>query len=311
MFVQSEEFIEAHGGRLTDLSIYGQESNPTTWRLAKMNLALRGIEANLGPHAADSFHQDLHPDLKADFILANPPFNMSDWGGERLREDVRWRYGAPPVGNANFAWVQHMVHHLAPAGIAGFVLANGSMSSSQSGEGKIREALVEDGLVDCMIALPGQLFYGTQIPACLWFLARDRSGAPTRGVKRLRDRRNEVLFIDARRMGEMVSRVHRELTDAEIARIADTYHAWRGESGAGEYADIQGFCKGATLEEVREHGYVLTPGRYVGAEGAGDDDESFEDKMPRLVAELEKQFKESAQLETTIRANLERVGRDE
>ncbi len=304
MFVQSEEFIRAHGGRLTDISVFGQESNPTTWKLAQMNLAIRGIEANLGPHNDDSFHRDLHPDLKADFILANPPFNMSDWGGERLRDDARWKYGAPPVGNANFAWVQHFIHHLGPTGIAGFVLANGSMSSNQSGEGEIRRNIVEADLVDCMIALPPQLFYGTGIPACLWFAARDRSGKPTRGGKPLRDRRGEVLFIDARRMGVMVSRVHRELTDEEIARIAGTYHAWRDEPDAGEYEAVPGFCKSARLEEIRQHGHVLTPGRYVGAAEMDHDDEPFERKMKRLVAELEQQFAESARLETAIRHNL-------
>jgi type I restriction enzyme M protein len=304
MFVQSEEFIRAHGGKLADISIFGQESNPTTWKLAKMNLAIRGLEANLGPRADDSFHHDLHPDLKADFILANPPFNMSDWGGERLRDDARWKYGTPPTGNANFAWVQHMIHHLSPTGIAGFVLSNGSLSSNQSGEGEIRRNIVEADLVDCVVALPPQLFYGTAIPACLWFVAKDRSGKPTKGVKYLRDRRGEVLFIDARRMGVMVSRVHRELTDEEIARIAGTYHAWRGELEAGEYGDVPGFCKGATLDEIREHGHVLTPGRYVGAAEVEDDDEPFDQKLKRLVADLEDQFVESARLEATIREQL-------
>src|SRR5436853_1613620 len=221
MFVQSEDFIRQHGGRIGDISIFGQESNPTTWRLAKMNLAIRGIEANLGPHHADTFRNDLHPDLKADFILANPAFNMSDWGGERLREDVRWKYGVPPTGNANFAWVEHMVHHLAPGGIAGFVLANGSMSSNQSGEGEIRKAIIEADLVDCMIALPGQLFYGSPIPVCLWFLARSKSNG------KFRDRPKQTLFIDARKLGHLVDRVHRDLADEEINRIARTYHAWR------------------------------------------------------------------------------------
>ena len=258
MFVQSVEFIRAHAkgngnggktprGAKPDISIYGQESNYTTWRLAKMNLAIRGIDGQIAH--GDTFHNDRHPDLKADFILANPPFNISDWGGDRLREDKRWRYGIPPVGNANFAWVQHMVHHLAPAGIAGFVLANGSMSSNQSGEGEIRKNLIENELVDCMVALPGQLFYSTQIPACLWFLARDRKNG------KFRDRRGEVLFIDARKLGRMVDRTHRELTDEDIARIAATYHAWRGEKEAGEYADVPGFCKSAPLDEVRKHGH--------------------------------------------------------
>jgi type I restriction enzyme M protein len=306
MFVQSEEFIRAHGGRLGDISVFGQESNPTTWRLAKMNLAIRGIEANLGDRAADTFHADLHPDLKADFILANPPFNMSDWGGDRLRDDVRWRYGVPPVRNANFAWMQHMIHHLAPTGIMGLVLANGSMSSNTSGEGEIRRNIVEADLVDCMVALPGQLFYGTQIPACLWFIARDKSGKPTRGGKRLRDRRGEVLFIDARKMGTMVSRTQKELTSDDIARIAATYHAWRGEGGA--YADVPGFCRSATLEEIRRHGHVLTPGRYVGAPDAEGDAEPFEAKMKRLVAELAEQRAEAARLDEQIARNLEALG---
>ncbi|MCK4548155.1 MAG: SAM-dependent DNA methyltransferase [Candidatus Eisenbacteria sp.] len=307
MFVQSKEFIRAHDGGLGDISIYGQESNPTTWRLAKMNLAIRGIEANLGPHNADSFHRDLHKDLKADFILANPPFNMSDWGGDRLREDVRWKHGVPPVGNANFAWVQHMIHHLAPTGIVGFVLANGSMSSNQSGEGEIRKNVIEADLVDCMIALPGQLFYGTGIPACLWFLGRDRSGKPTRGGKPLSDRRGKTLFIDARKLGYLVDRVHRELCDEDIQRIAGTYHAWRGEKGAGKYEDIPGFCKSATLEDICGHGHALTPGRYVGAEETDDDDEPFEEKLPRLVRSLEEQFSEAGKLEETILKNLAEV----
>ena len=306
MFVQSEEFIRAHGGRLGDISIFGQESNPTTWRLAKMNLAIRGIEANLGDRAADTFHNDLHPDLKADFILANPPFNMSDWGGERLRDDVRWRYGIPPVGNANFAWMQHMIHHRSPTGMMGLVLANGSMSSNSAGEGEIRRNIVEADLVDCMVALPGQLFYGTQIPACLWFIARDKSGKPTRGGKRLRDRRGEVLFIDARKLGTMISRTQKELTDKDIARIADTYHAWRGEGSA--YADAPGFCKAATIDEIRKHGHVLTPGRYVGAEASEDDGEPFEDKMKRLVAQLREQQAEAAKLDAAIAANLWELG---
>jgi type I restriction enzyme M protein len=280
MFVQSVEFIRAHAngnggkdrkGKKPDISIYGQESNYTTWRLAKMNLAIRGIDGQIAH--GDTFHNDRHPDLRADYVLANPPFNVSDWGGERLRDDKRWRYGVPPAGNANFAWVQHIVHHLAPAGVAGFVLANGSMSSNQSGEGEIRKSLIEADLVDCMVALPGQLFYSTQIPACLWFLARDRK----RG--RFRDRRGHVLFLDARKLGRMVDRTHRELTNEDIARIAGTYHAWRGKNDADEYADVPGFCKNATLEEIRKHGHVLTPGRYVGAEAQEDDGEPFEEKM--------------------------------
>jgi type I restriction enzyme M protein len=311
MFVQSEEFIRAHGGRLGDISILGQESNPTTWRLANMNLAIRGIEANLGPYAADTFHQDLHPDLKADFILANPPFNMSDWGGEQLRDDQRWRYGVPPTGNANFAWVQHMIHHLSPAGIAGFVLANGSMSSNTSGEGEIRKNIIEGGLVDCMVALPGQLFYGTAIPACLWFISRDKSGKPTRGGKALRDRRGETLFIDARKLGVMVDRTHRELTEEDVLRISRTYHAWRGEKEAGEYEDVPGFCTGATTEEIRKHGDVLTPGRYVGAGAQEDDGEPFELKMERLVATFRAQRAAAAKLDEAITRHLEVFARGE
>ena len=302
MFVQSEKFVEAHGGRIGDISVYGQESNPTTWRLAAMNLAIRGIEANLGPEHADTFHRDLHKDLKADCILANPPFNDSDWGGDRLREDARWKYGAPPTGNANFAWVQHFIHHLAPTGLAGFVLANGSMSSNQSGEGEIRRAIIEADLVDCMVALPGQLFYSTQIPVCLWFLARQKKNG------RFRDRRGETLFIDARKLGFLVSRVQRDFTDEEVARIAGTYHAWRGDKGAGKYEDVAGFCKSAKLEEIAAHGFVLTPGRYVEAADIEEDDEPFDEKMRRLVATLNDQFAESAKLELTIRSNLKGLG---
>jgi type I restriction enzyme M protein len=300
MFVQSEKFAEAHGGRRTDLSVYGQESNQTTWRLCEMNLAIRGIEANIAWNSEGSFHSDAQKDLKADFILANPPFNDSDWGGERLPEDVRWKYGVPPPVNANFAWVQHFIYHLAPKGIAGFVLANGSMSSNQSGEGEIRKAIVEADLVDCMIALPGQLFYTTPIPVCLWFLTRNKSNGG------FRDRRNQTLFIDARRMGFLVDRVHRELSDDEISRISRTYHAWRGEKEAGKYGDLPGFCKNARREEIAGHGYILTPGRYVGAEAIEDDDEPFEEKMKRLGAELEEQFAEAAKLEKAIRETLVR-----
>ncbi len=302
MFVQSEEFILRHGGRIGDISVYGQESNSTTWRLAKMNLAIRGIETNLGDKHADSFHEDLHPDLKSDFVLANPPFNDSDWRGELLREDVRWKFGVPPAGNANFAWVQHFIHHLAPNGVAGFVLANGSMSSNQSGEGEIRRAIIEADLVDCMIALPGQLFYSTMIPVCLWFIARNKNN------KKFRNRNGETLFMDARKMGSMIDRVHRMLTDDDIAKIAGTYHAWRGEPEAGKYEDIPGFCKSAMLKEISEHGFVLTPGRHVGAEELEDDDEPFEEKMKRLTAKLEDQFAESAKLEQAIRSNLKELG---
>ncbi|MBI5442059.1 MAG: SAM-dependent DNA methyltransferase, partial [Deltaproteobacteria bacterium] len=286
MFVQSEKFIEEHGGKIGQISVYGQESNYTTWRLAKMNLAIRGIDAQIAQ--GDSFHADGHPDLRADYVLANPPFNDSDWRGDLLKDDKRWKFGVPPAGNANYAWVQHFIHHLAPAGMAGFVLANGSMSSNQSGEGEIRKAIVEADLVDCMVAMPGQLFYSTQIPVCLWFVARDRKNG------RFRDRRGEILFIDARKLGSMVDRVHRELTADDIAKIAGTYHAWRGDKGAGKYADVPGFCKSAKVEEVQGHGFVLTPGRYVGAEEVEEDDEPFEAKMTRLVMELNAQFTESA-----------------
>lgn len=302
MFVQSEEFIRAHGGRLGDISIFGQESNPTTWRLAKMNLAIRGIEANLGDHAADTFYSDAHPDLKADFILANPPFNMSDWGGDRLRDDMRWRYGVPPAGNANFAWMQHMIHHLSPTGMMGLVLANGSMSSTTSGEGGIRRNIVEADLVDCMVALPGQLFYGTQIPACLWFIARDKSGKSTKGGKPLRDRRGEVLFVDGRKLGRMVSRTEKELASEDVSRIADTYHAWRGEGG--EYADAAGFCRSVTLEEIRRHSHVLTPGRYVRAEDSEDEREPFEEKLAQLARQFEELRTRGAALDEAISMDL-------
>ena len=303
MFVQSEKFVQEHGGRLGDIAIYGQESNYTTWRLCKMNLAVRGIDADIRWNNEGSFHKDELRDLKADYILANPPFNISDWGGERLREDVRWSFGVPPVGNANYAWLQHIHHHLAPNGTAGVVLANGSMSSQQSGEGEIRRAMVEADVVDCMVALPAQLFYSTQIPACLWFLARNKN--PGKG---LRDRRGQVLFIDARQMGVLVDRTRRELTDEEIQKIADTYHAWRGEPGAGEYQDVPGFCKSATLEEIRKHGFVLTPGRYVGAAEQEDDGEPFEEKMARLAAQWREQRAEAARLDAAIEANLKELG---
>jgi type I restriction enzyme M protein len=305
MFVQSEEFIHQHGGKLGDISIYGQESNPTTWRLAKMNLAIRGIEANIGPHNADTFHNDLHKDLKADFILANPPFNMSDWGGERLRNDSRWKYGAPPASNANYAWVEHMIHHLAPGGMAGFVLANGSMSSNQSGEGEIRKSIIEADLVDCMVSLPSQLFYGSQIPVCLWFLARNKANG------KFRDRRRRTLFIDARKLGYMVDRTHRELSDEEIACVARAYHAWRSERDAGKYVDAPGFCKTTASDEITAHGYILTPGRYVGAEEMEDNDEPFEDKMKRLTTMLNEQFATATELEIAIRSNLKAIGYDQ
>lgn len=302
MFVQSEKFTEAHGGQRHDLTIYGQELNPNTWRLCRMNLAIRGLEGNLGPQWGDTFHKDLHPDLKADFILANPPFNISDWGGDKLQDDKRWKYGAPPSGNANYAWIQHMVHHLSPSGIAGFVMANGSMSSNQGGEGEIRKALVEADLVDCMIALPGQLFYSVQIPVCLWFLVRNK------GNGKFRARAGETLFIDARKAGKMVDRTHKELTPEDIATITNTYHAWRGEKGQPRYEDVPGFCKSAALEEIRSHGHVVTPGRYVGAAEVEDDSEPFEEKMTRLVSELRSQLAQSATLGKAIDANMRGMG---
>lgn len=300
MFVQSEKFIEAHAGKIGDISIYGQESNYTTWRLSKMNLAIRGIDAQIGH--GDTLHDDRHPDLKADYVIANPPFNDSDWRGELLKDDPRWAFGVPPAGNANYAWVQHFIHHLAPAGLAGFVLANGSMSSNQSGEGEIRKAIVEADLVDCMVALPGQLFYSTQIPVCLWFLARNKKHG------RFRDRRGEVLFIDARKMGTMADRVRRELTNADIAMISGTYHAWRGDADAGEYADVAGYCRRATLDEIRKHGHVLTPGRFVGAEEIEEDGEPFAERMPRLITTLTQQQAEGARLDTLIAASVAELG---
>ena len=303
MFVQSEKFVQEHGGRIGDIAIYGQESNYTTWRLCKMNLAVRSIDADIRWNNEGSFHKDELPDLRADFILANPPFNISDWGGERLREDKRWVFGVPPVGNANYAWLQHIWWHLAPNGTAGVVLANGSMSSNLSGEGDIRRAMIEADAVDCMVALPGQLFYSTQIPACLWFLARNKN--PGKGW---RDRRGQVLFIDARKLGVLVDRTRRELTNDEIKRIADTYHAWRGEPGAGDYADVPGFCKSATLDDIRKHGHVLTPGRYVGAAEQEDDGEPFAEKMARLSAQWRAQRDEAARLDAAIEANLRTLG---
>jgi type I restriction-modification system DNA methylase subunit len=374
MFVQSEEFIRAHGGRIGDISIYGQELNHTTWRLAKMNLAIRGIDGAI--EQGDSFLNDRFPDLRADYILANPPFNMKNWGGEHLRDDKRWKFGVPPPNNANFAWVQHILYHLAPNGKAGFVLANGSLSSTQSGEGDIRRKIIEADLVECIVALPDKLFYSTQIPACLWFLTRNkRNGARA-------DRRGQVLFIDARKMGRMVNRTQRELTDEDIARIANTYHAWRGDIGAtaigattggataigattggvatggattrvaptmagddatpvgaglvpapstpalsvpaqsaptpsmpapstpAPYVDIPGFCRSVTIEEIRQHGYILTPGRYVGAEETETEDEPFEETMTRLVLQLRQQHIEARQLDEAIWQNLKELGYD-
>jgi type I restriction enzyme M protein len=265
-----------------------------------MNLAIRGIDAQIAH--GDTFHSDKHPDLKADWVMANPPFNDSDWRGEMLKEDKRWTYGVPPAGNANFAWVQHFIYHLAPTGLAGFVLANGSMSTNQSGEGEIRKAIIEADLVDCMVALPGQLFYATQIPVCLWFLARNKKNG------RFRDRRRQTLFINARKMGTLVDRVHRDLSDDDVATIAGRYHAWRGDKGAGSYADIPGFCKAIELDEIRKHGYVLTPGRYVGAQEIADDGEPFEEKMKRLTTTLRAQSAEALKLDAAIAASLGELG---
>ncbi len=302
MFVQSERFIEAHGGKLGDVSIYGQEANPTTWRLAAMNLAIRGIDFNLGREPGDTFTRNQHPDLRADFILANPPFNISDWWHGSLEGDPRWHYGDPPQGNANYAWLQHMLHHLKPTGRAGIVLANGSMSSSQNNEGVIRAAMVDADVVEVMVALPGQLFFNTQIPACLWFLAKNKPAA----------RKGQVLFIDARKLGRMISRVQCELADEEIDRIAGTVAAWRGEAAAGEvvgeYADVPGFCRSVPLAEIAQHGHVLTPGRYVGAEEVEDDDEAFAAKMTRLTEKLGEQMAKGAELDALIRVQLGGLG---
>jgi type I restriction enzyme M protein len=319
MFIQSEKFIENSTAllpvsqkpserlRRDNLSIYGQESNQTTWRLCKMNLAIRHIDSqNVVWNSEGSFLHDAHPDLKADFILANPPFNDSDWKGDLLRDDKRWKnFGVPSVGNANFAWVQHFIYHLAPYGIAGFVLANGSMSSNSSNEGQIRKNIIESDLVDCMVALPSQLFYNTVIPACLWFIAKDKIN------HNFRDRRGETLFIDARKLGTMVDRRHRQLTDEEVKKIANAYHTWRGEPIDGqkaEYQDIAGFCKTVKLEEIRTRGHILTPGRYVGNEEEEADEDEFEEKMQKLSANLFEQMKVSEELDDLIKKNLERLG---
>ena len=298
MFVQSEKFILAHQGKIKDLTVFGQESNHTTWKLCKMNLAIRGIESTIA--WGDSFHDDYHKELKADFVIANPPFNDSDWKGEQLKNDVRWKYGVPPTGNANYAWIQHFIHHLAPTGIAGFVMANGSLSSNTSGEGEIRKNIVEADLVDCIVAMPAQLFYNTMIPACLWFVSRDKKN------HKFRDRRGEVLFIDARNMGKMIDRRHKEFSDEDIKKISDTYHAWRGESG--KYTEVKGFCKAVKLDEIRKHEHILTPGRYVGTEDAEEDNEKFDEKMKRLTEELSGQFKKSKELEDEIKKNLKGIG---
>jgi type I restriction enzyme M protein len=306
MFIQSEKFVQAHQGRIDDIFIHGQESNQTTWRLCKMNLAIRGIESKqVCWNNEGSFLNDAHKDLRADFLLANPPFNDSDWKGEMLREDIRWKYGVPPTGNANFAWVQHFIHHLAPHGTAGFVLANGSMSSNTSNEGEIRKNIIEADLIDCMVALPSQLFYNTMIPACLWFIARDKQN------HKFRDRRGETLFIDARKLGNMIDRRHRELTIEDIKRISDTYHTWRGEPIEGQtvgYQEVAGFCKTAKIDEIRKQGHILTPGRYVGSYEEEEDNEGFEEKMNRLTTELTEQMKESSKLDDEIKKNMRQIG---
>jgi type I restriction enzyme M protein len=296
MFVQSAEFVKAHGGKRTDISVYGQEFTDTTWKLAKMNLALRGIEADLGDKSADSFTQDLHPDLRADFLIANPPFNVSNWWDAKLADDPRWKYGTPPEGNANFAWVQHFLYHLAPNGTAGFVLANGSLSSKTSGEGDIRRKLVEADLVDCIVAMPDRLFFNTGIPVSLWFVSKGRHGNGHR------ERRGEVLFIDARKLGTMASRKLRELTDADVAKISGTYHSWRNHDGG--YEDVAGFAKSAGPDEIAGHDFVLTPGRYVGAEDVEVDDEPIDEKIARLTGELFAEFARGRELEGFVRERL-------
>ncbi len=298
MFVQSEKFVREHGGRIGDIRVYGQEMNNTTWRLAKMNMAVRGIDADIKWNNEGSFHKDELPDLKADFILANPPFNVSDWGGDRLREDVRWKYGVPPVGNANYAWLQHIVHHLAPNGTAGVVLANGSMSSNSTGDGEIRQSLIENDLVDCIVNLPGNLFYGVTIPCCLWFLTKNKN------PKGLNNRKGKILFIDGRKLGTLVDRVRRDFSNEDVAKISDTYHAWRGQSDAierrGAYQDISGFCHSANLSDLKSNNYVLSPGIYVGAEDELDDGIPFKQKLDALKAKLTDQFKKSEKIKKKI-----------
>ncbi|QKF83365.1 type I restriction-modification system subunit M [Halarcobacter ebronensis] len=301
MFIQSGKFIQEHSQNINNISIYGQESNPTTWRLCKMNLAIRGLDGNLGAHHADSFHNDLHKNLKADFAMANPPFNISDWGGERLKDDDRWQWGIPPVGNANYAWLSHILTHLGSrAGLGAVVLANGSLSSNTSNEGNIRRAMIEDDKVDAIVALPDKLFYSTGIPVCLWILSQNKSH------EKHRDRTGETLFIDARNLGEMVTRKHRELSEKEIKSIADTYHAYKSKEG--NYKDIKGFCKRASLEEIQKHDYVLIPGRYVGIAQEEDDGIPFEEKMTKLSTQLKEQFEKSNILEKQIKENLKGLG---
>lgn len=299
-FVQSEKFVEEHGGKLGQLSVYGQESNPTTWRLAAMNMAIRGIDFNFGKEPANSFTSDQHPDLRADYVMANPPFNISEWWEKSLENDARWKYGTPPQGNANFAWVQHMLHHLAPNGSMALLLANGSMSSNQSGEGDIRQKLIEADLVECMLALPGQLFTNTQIPACVWFLTKNKQ---KRGD--FRDRRGETLFIDASKLGYMKDRVLRDFTPQDSARIANAFRAWKR---AADYSDTLGFCASLTMAEIANRGHILSPSLFVGAEAVKDAAEPFAEKLPRLVVQLRGQFKESANLEKTIEAKMGGLG---
>lgn len=304
MFVQADRFVRAHGGQRNDISVFGQEQNPTTWRLAKMNLALRGIDANLGAEWGDSFHDDKHPDLRADFVIANPPFNISEWDGHLLRDDERWRYGTPPAGNANFAWIQHMLHHLAATGIMATVLANGSLSSQQSGEGDIRRTLVENDLVECIVSLPGQLFYTTQIPVCLWFLTKDKSARSSKTGRGMRDRRGDVLFIDARNLGHMATRTTKVFSDEDIAAVADTYHGWRGKPNLKPYEDVPGFCSTATLQDIANHHFVLTPGRYVGSEAVEADDQPLDEKLSTLSAVLAESFRRRAELQRQVLALL-------
>lgn len=305
MFVQAENFVTAHGGTRNDISVFGQEQNPTTWRLAKMNLAIRGIEANLGPEWGDSFHDDKHPDLRADFIMANPPFNISNWGGERLTDDKRWAYGTPPAGNANYAWLQHMLHHLSPTGTMGVVLANGSLTVNSSGQGDIRRKMVEDDVVECIVALPSQLFYSVQIPVSLWFLTKDKSSRKVKSERPQRNRKDEVLFIDARAMGYMESRTHRNLSAEDVAKIAETYNAWRGDPDLKPYEDVPGFCAAVSTQRVMEAGFALSPGRYVGTEAVVEDGEDIGDKIARLSDEVREGFAIRGALQERIERALE------
>jgi type I restriction enzyme M protein len=312
-FVQSEHFINAHQGKIGDVSIYGQEYNHTTWQLAAMNMVIRGIDFNFGKEPASSYTNDQHPDLKADFVMANPPFNMKEWDTGVDDNDPRWQYGRPPSGNANFAWLQHMLYHTAPNGSLGLLLANGSMSSNTSGEGAIRKALIENDLVECMVALPGQLFTNTQIPACIWFLTKNKKARTSASGKKLRDRKGEVLFIDARNLGYMKDRVLRDFTQDDLNTVCETFHNWqvaKASEGVEGYEDEAGFCKSTNLEELVKHDYVLTPGRYVGAAAEEDDGEPFAEKMARLTGQLKTQFEESDRLEAEIKKNLAGLGYD-